>query len=443
MIRHLRSGSFVALVLTLAFAPTLAGESLTDKDYRAWEKEYKSVSDLVEKNLATGSVAIQPEHYPNIKLAAKTLTAEAKFNDPTRDGSIHATNQWYKRVADMIDSGKANPKNQQVFLQVFAPESARMALSVLESPQPNSKLQTGVSIARLMAKLAEYGQEDVLYVLLPLLDPNAAAPGLKDWFGSAPPDVDKTPNEGAAYYAAKGVAAFYAWRNAQQDAPALKNPDLEKEVLGALVRILRNVDGVSDDAPPERQDGFRVLRREVVHALGQSRNPAITVGKDEYRIAFEIGKVLHGAKVSPTPRMDERVEAAIALMALDPGLRKDYQPEYAASKVGEFIVLFGERFNQSDKGKKNPEEMKLLGVRLAEALTRRKQAKDASDYEKKLADLGATVLVNLDTTGLKGNPEGIRLFLEKEKANGESFYKDIESSALAGNPLPVKEHGEK
>src|SRR6202035_3928092 len=121
----------------------------------------------------------QPEHSPKIELAARTLTAEAKFNDPARDAGVHLTNLWYTRLAAMIDSGKGNA-NQQAFLRVFAPESAKMALSVLEKPLPDRKLQTGVSIARLMAKLAEYGQEDTLYVLLPLLEPSASAPGLKD-----------------------------------------------------------------------------------------------------------------------------------------------------------------------------------------------------------------------------------------------------------------------
>jgi hypothetical protein len=440
------------LACCLGFVVLVGGlrAEITESDLKTWNEQYKkdNTDSVVESDLAAGKTAINADNQPKIELAARVRTAEAKFNNPAHEGE---TKRWFDRVAGIIDKGtEKGVENQfhQSFLNAFAPESAKIAFQILEKPIPDRKLQTGVSVARMMAKLAEYGQEDTLYVLLVLLDPSASVPGAREWYGGALPQIEKTLNEGAMYYAAKGVAGFYAWRNRQPNPPPIKNKELETAVLSALMRIVRNEDTgsteknprprVTDDAPLVRLDGFAMLRREGIRALGQSRYPTVKTEKDEILIALELGRVMHGAAVSPRPRMDERAEAAIALLSLDSALDKRYQPDYAMSKIGEFAVLFNE-----GHGKKSSTAMELEGIRIAEAMARRKQRKDVSDYEKKVADFGIAFLPSLGNAPLRNTAGDLRVFLEKERPNADSFYKDVDTSTLSGTAIPVRDNADR
>ncbi len=428
----------IAGITFLAIGAGIRAE-ITENDVTKWRTEYsKEIADLVERDLSKGKTQIQPEHRAKIELAAKYYTAQVKFVRPDAEGAM---NRWFRDISSLIDQGKEGEFHQQ-FLKVFAAQSAKTALNVLGSPLPDRKLQTEVNVARLLAKLAEYGQEDTLYVLLTIFDSTTEVSRQREWYGEELPEFKKAKNEGAIYYAAKGLAGFFAWRNRDSKVAPMENKELETQALSALVRVLHNPEGISDDAPDDRLDGFRVMRREVIRALGQSRYPATKVDKEELQIALELGRIVRAAKVVPAPRMDERVEAAIGLALLDPALRKGYEPEYAAREIGIFVYLFADRYNKREPALKSPALMSLLGVRLAEALGRAKQSKDVSDYQKRIAELSITVLTNLKDVD-KGNPVELRDFLEKNKPNADAFYKDVETSSLTDDLVPVKEHGEK
>jgi len=451
MIRYLLRRNIAACFIAVVVFTGIVRADILESDFRKWRDDYRKDNGdkVVESDLAAGTTAITPENQAKIELGARVRTAEAKFNNPAH---LDETKRWFDGVAAIIEKGVnkqtgAEADHHQEYLKIFAAESAKTALRVLEKPIPDQKLQTGVSIARMMAKLAEYGQEDALYVLLPLLDPSASIPDANTWFGSAPPQLPTEVNEGAMYWAAKGVANFYAWRNKQAKPPAINNKPLETEVIAALMRILRNrdasVDGkaeyrVTDDAPDDRLNGFRMLRREVIVALGQSGYPSVKTDKDELLIALELGRVVHGSNVVPMPRLDERVDAAIGLLSMNPTLDSRYQPDYAMSKVGEFSALLADRY-----AKRNSAAMEREGIRLAEELGRGKQNKSASEYEKKVADLAIAFLKGLGNAQALGKQATLREFMEKNPPSGESIFKDMESSSLSGAARAVRDNWER
>ena len=404
-------------------------EAINQGTLDKWKKEYDTATiSLVETQLAGGTVDIVEEHKPKIELAARYHTARIKFISPNPiDGEVH---EYFARMADLLKRGDKKEHHQD-FLKIFAAECAKTAQILLPDMLPASRIQTEFNLARFMALLAEYGQEPVVPVLIQCLDL-------------------KPINEGARYYAARGLTNFFALAYRPEKPVVLQDKKLQQQAIAKLIELLHNPEGLSDDAPEERLDGFRMLRRELVRALAQTRLPLLKTDNGDLLIAFELARIMHGRylddkgddkDVVPRPRFDERAEAAVGLALMDASKVNNYDPDVAAFYLGKFAVDYS--IYCRGKNVRNLKGMQYFGLKVGDALAIKREAKPITPYQKKIADLALEVMANLDNNN-KGVPNQLKTYLEETGADkARPIYKDMEKFRLAGSPVPFspKEDG--
>jgi hypothetical protein len=196
----------------------------------------------------------------------------------------------------------------------FAKEFGTALIVHLRKVLKNDKPITRVNAARILALLNKAEQEEAADALV---------------------DVLKDPNEsdGVKLYAARGLKDLFM---AKQPAK-----DRELRCVTALINFLDKLSKApASQLPADEEQGVRYVRREVIRALAQSRYPSLgPVGK-EISPAWWLLRVARRNGIEPEPNVMEQVEAAIGLCQLQPKLTKDYNAEYVAYQVGEFIVDF-------------------------------------------------------------------------------------------------------
>jgi hypothetical protein len=206
-----------------------------------------------------------------------------------------------------------------------------------------------VNAARTLARLAELGQSE-------LADPLSELARDPRW------------NPGVRYYAFRGLRDLLAQRT--EDGPVVDKPRIDKAAQ-ALVEFLVQKALVDPHlATREEIDGFRLMRREAVRALGQSRLPVGTT-KGPPPVLVLARFTGNDERISPLPRLDERLEAAIGLARMRPS--KDFglfQSDYAMWQIGLFLEVWGKTANDN-REKKDRERVrpwKIDAARLLEVL---------------------------------------------------------------------------
>src|SRR5262249_4618726 len=181
----------------------------------------------------------------------------------------------------------------------------------LKEVLPNPKPIAGMNAARILAKMGAVGEEEVTDTLADLVkDPKA--------------------NPGSRYWAARGLQSFFQLAFPAPDSEPVLFKDKDREAR-CILALLTALDFKLPEMPPpspEEIEGFRLLRREVIHALGLSRYPAAVDSKGEVKggkTAQALVRVMHGDGLNPPPRLDEQVEAAIGVCRLQARPSKDYK----------------------------------------------------------------------------------------------------------------------
>jgi len=196
---------------------------------------------------------------------------------------------------------------------------------VLQNKQPIAR----INAARVLAKLAEWGQEPVVDELINIIKHPGeidavrlwAFKGLEEIFGLAGTNDPRAKGlfqgeKGAARYKA-ALFAIYDWLNDRTKLPESR---------------LKNMQ-------PAEVNGLRYVRRAAEMALGASRRPLIiderSAGKQAGPIAELLSRIVTAdAGIVPAPSLRERLDASIALGQLRNDLSPSYQPDYAAEKIG-------------------------------------------------------------------------------------------------------------
>lgn len=161
--------------------------------------------------------------------------------------------------------------------------------------------------------------------------------------------LQKSPDDGMKLYALKGVRDTYKVIRPmamvkKASSRVTLNPALEVKVAETLAQLIENPTVYPAGTAPEIVEGYRVLRREALKALAQSRAP---ISGQKGKTAFILAKFANGSDIKPEPRLDERAEAAIGLLNLrtqDPD-PSDYNMEAALYQFSSFLVDFFQRFN--------------------------------------------------------------------------------------------------
>ena len=185
--------------------------------------------------------------------------------------------------------------------------------------------------------------------------------------------LQKSPDDGMKLYALKGIRDTYKVIRPlatvkKASSRVTLNPAVEVKVAESLAQIIETPTVYPAGTAPEIVEGYRVLRREALKALAQSRAP---ISGQKGKTAFILAKFANGSDIKPEPRLDERAEAAIGLLNLriqDPDA-SEYNMEAALYQFSSFLVDYFQRFNSrndSDAEKLFP--WKYYAARITDSL---------------------------------------------------------------------------
>jgi hypothetical protein len=311
-------------------------------------------------------------------------------------------------------------KGNELFAQQFFKElSARLK----ETVAVNDK-KVNVNSARMLGMLADKGFEDAGEVLA---------------------DIAKTKdtNDGVRYYAYQGIGHMLArWSRTPPTTPSKKLPEYLQLLIAAVDR--KPAFNVSL-AQPEEIDGFRMLRREAIKALAESRVPAVADEKGVLGVkpALVLLRAMNSDGFVPETRIDEQVEAAIGITRMPAKALESYQPDYAAYQVGHLVVRAANRASQPRSEYETRAPWKVTGARLWDAMREMQNNAQGIKDEKAAAYTGqvalkcAELLVDLEKSG-KAEPGSLLVWLQENTPPNNSLYKGMADSRVN----PAKKPGE-
>jgi hypothetical protein len=314
-------------------------------------------------------------------------------------------------LQDFIAHAKKGARNEEVRKKFNEQMVARLK-EVLGNPL----LIARVNAARALSMVAENGFEDVADALLEILQ-------------------DSKQSDAVRYWAVHGLRELF--RAAHQPEPVLmRNKEREEKSIQALIGVIEHKGPAM--GLPEEIEGARVYRREAVRALALTRYPALVDVKDKKvkaRPALVLLRVLaEPGRLTPSPRLDEQVEAAIGLAKLQAKLSPDYQPDYAAEHIARFIVKLAERYEK--EGKKGMEPWKVHAARIGEALelmkidaSKNAKDKEAAKYVTEVVSRVAPVLTNIEK-GTTANAASLSNWVNSTPAKSAMLFRGAADTAI-------------
>jgi hypothetical protein len=397
---------WLALALLLTWSGTVSAQQWPKEGTDELNQQGRKYKELIGK-LRRGEA--QPaENAEAVDVAAKLATYPFTWlRNQTEPGLIERMQTELDK--DLLEAEK-HKATSQAFLQAFAKQVAIHGGEVLQDGlvKPIGRL----NVARALARVARTtGQEE-------LADPLTDA------------ITNPSSNDGVRYWAMRGLGELFA-AIARRTPPAPMSAAREQKAVQALADFVSRKVTFAPDAPHEEIEGYRLLRREGVKALAQTRTPALADGKT--RPALVLLKVMgRDESIRPEPRTDERVEAAIGLARMRPDQAKGYLPDYAGYQIGLFLsgdfaeVYSVRRANEVERQR----PWKIYAARQWEALQGMKATtKDA--YVGRMVDLAARFLAEMEAgTGKDADPRPLSDWLATNQPASKTLFKDVPDSVV-------------
>jgi hypothetical protein len=251
-----------------------------------------------------------------------------------------------------------------------------------------------VNAARILARIAEAGQEKTAKEMLAVLNDKKQLDAVKHWIFRGMEGLFN-----ASYWTAAVPGS------ARPNGRAFKDEALEDQCIQALVDYILSKPNISPNASPDEVRGIQYVRRAAIRALAVTRLPAIIIKKQFVGTptALALTRVVANDGLTPPASLSERLEAAFGLCHLQTNLADNYQPDYAAHVVGLFLVDFAKEFNNNANikpGEIKPFPWKLWAGNLLLALQGWKEANpkgtnSSGEYIEKLADKYKSTLLTV------------------------------------------------
>jgi hypothetical protein len=401
--------AWAVVALGLFLSGPARGQSLRDGE-KALEDQYRKYRKLISE-LFQGKATFDPkDHAEAVDVAAKYVTYRFDWREPPSEP------HWVTKVFrdfenhDLWQLGK-NKLVTEPLGQMYAQRVRVRALEVIKDQEvkPIARLNA----ARVLARLTEFGQGELADALVEVLK-------------------DPAQNEGVKYYVLRGLHDLLALP--PRTPPVLTKERQEKCAL-ALLEVVGHNESFPPSVPRERVDGFRALRREAVRALAQITSPALS---DKARPAQALLQIVaNDERVNPKPRLDERLEAAIGIARMRPGMAKDYHPDYAVYHVGLFVRDFAAAANPERDKKQSfarARPWKVDAARLSEALGAMKNdLKDA--YVAQVVGECDKILTGIEKGELV-QPGTLQIWLDAHAPASKELFKDVPDSAV--KPVAVE-----
>lgn len=279
-----------------------------------------------------------------------------KDRDPTKVGTLGSI------MAELIGTVESSPRllprpfvgppgdqevalvrgRQMAYVQQVTPLIIKHAKLVMQNKQPIAR----INAARVLAKLAEWGQETAVDELVSIINHPGEHDAVRLW----------------AFRGLEEIFALQGGRDIRSQG-LFQSPAGAARLKMALVTVFDWLSANTKVAEsrlqymqPEEIDGLRYVRRAAERALGASRRPLIVddrkEGKQEGPIAELLNRIVAAdAGIIPPPNPRERLEATFALLQLRTDYSPSYQPDYSAFQIGTFLTVLGAQAN-ADKDNK-------------------------------------------------------------------------------------------
>jgi len=327
------------------------------------------------------------------------LTEHANHSKPTLMHS--AVNECVYLMRTIVYS--PDTKNTPL-QQAFAGQMLEALTAVLKPKEQHAI--TRVNAAIVLAQLAELsGAEETADLAVKIID--------------SPDQVD-----GARYWAFRTLRNLFSHARKSADSAARKPVSAARrtKAVESLVKFIERPNKMSKEPPIEELDGIRIVRREAIRALGTIHDPGVA-NKKGAEAAWTLVRILRGDKeVTPPPRLDEQVEAAIGLCGLRPDPNGDYQPAFAIYHVGAFVRDFFNAARKAQAEVNAREPWKIHAVRMEEALKGMAAAIPNDQTIKKVVPLGVALLRGVQQKSGTVSDKDLRTLLEGMKPP-PSIYK--------------------
>ena len=334
---------------------------------------------------------------------ANRLTHPQYQENTPKEKTMNLLVQETSQVIRIPDPKKPFTPEQAEFMTAFSKTLTGQLRKVIKNDKPITR----VNAARILAMLTRAEQEEAADVLVEVL---------------------KDPNEsdGVKLWAARGLKDLLAARQ-----PA---KDRELRTITALTDYLNKLcTAPTSKLPAEEEQGIRYVRREVIRALAQARYPAIGPAGKEVSPAWWLLRVARHNGVEPEPNVMEQVEAAIGVCQLQPKLTKDYNLEYAAYQVGEFVVDFaGYSINPTNLSPANNGvaiSWKIQAAKLAAALDRLRDSAPGSPAINDVVGRSKAVLAQIEI-GKPADASKLEAWLKDKAPKGVPIIKSQPNTTL-------------
>jgi hypothetical protein len=364
------------LLSTVFLATALARAQTLNEGWKSFDDKYRKVTGRI-RGFFSGAERVDPSdksavdaldlhaRYYTYGVYLRTLELELATNK-----GINADYRDFVIDVDKIINSK-DPETVQGLKEVYRKEVRLRALDVLQFDKARSVHK--VHNARLLAKIAELGEGELVDALVPVLK-------------------DAGQNDGVRYYVLRALGTLLAQVQPMQTNPVLTKQQ-EAKAIEALVDFLDNRKGPSNKASPEEIDGFRLLRREAVRALAHVRTPTVS---EKVRPALVLARFVGtDERIQPPPRLDERVEAAYGLARMATAKDNQYQADYAAGQIAKFLGAFAQAYSSGEREKKGLDRSLpwlVAASRLKESLAVLETESGKNTYVAEVVKRGGRVL---------------------------------------------------
>lgn len=386
------------LLLLMATSRQACAQELT-------KEETETITRLV-----VGGPVNEEKDLPIIDKYARVLAEKLNSLDP-KAVEFHSGLQYIMKhnIRACMENLLARRPNTNKMMQIFV---KRMAAH-LKKPLQNTNDVIRINAAMALSWLAESGQEELADAYIEILK-------------------DANQNDGVKFHAVRGSGLTLDGRGGGLAKllalEAIKQPEREAAAITALLELLKREPKFSPKPSKEEVDGFIVFRREIVRALASSRRPALADAKGDGRTAEALARIMDEPKnnpqINPPARIDERLEAAIGLARMRSRLTPDYQPGFAANRLGRFVVDFAEAYLKKEGQGLGTRPWNVWAARLSDALQEMTVDvagdQEASAYLGKILQQVQPYLKAMEAKKLPPNPALLDAWLKEDKNTSPS-----------------------
>ncbi len=399
--------SLVLTVLTLIVVPC----GLSAGDIRLREDRKLAPADMAFREALPKTAAEAPMTM-DLKRDIEIVVRHTVYPMADPDKKVQNIPRLMSQVVEVSELRIRNvftgmdPKNTAVQDEFLTRLMTELELLAAE---PDQFPITRTNAARVAARLALLSQrEEVADLLVKIV-------------------VDPKQVEGAKYWALMGLKDLQS-KLALKQTPPIKDAKRRGEVIAALVGFVERQPPYKPNTEDEI-DGLRYIRREAIRALAEVREARVA-GAANGHVALALCRVVGKDKLlTPEPRLDEQVEAAVGLCRLPADPQKEYQAGSAAYQIARFIPELVRKHKDARFVK---EPWKAFAARLRDGLKAMDAAHPGDVVVKSVQGFGENILAEIEKGSRLVNAETLIDWLEsnKKKLSQQTVYKSEENSTV-------------